>query len=66
MEIEATRLGDGKVAFVLLFKSTAETRTLWPFDFELVAPGLGNPVNCKVAGYAPSRSETESFPQPMR
>lgn len=34
-EIEATRLGDGKVAFVLLFKSSAETRTLWPFDFEL-------------------------------
>jgi hypothetical protein len=39
---------------------------MWPFDFELVAPGLGNPVNCKVAGYAPSRTETESFPQPMR
>ena len=34
-ELEATRLGDGKVAFVLLFKSSAETRALWPFDFEL-------------------------------
>ncbi|MEI8195590.1 MAG: D-hexose-6-phosphate mutarotase [Phycisphaerae bacterium] len=34
-EIEATRLGDGKVAFVLLFKSSAETKALWPFDFEL-------------------------------
>lgn len=34
-ELEATRKGDGKIAFVLLLKSNEETRRIWPFDFEL-------------------------------